>query len=254
MKTKTLALSAFLSMGLFVACGGDDKRDRDDTMNPDDGSGGSSGSGGSGGSTATGGSGGRGGSGGSSSTGGSGGGSSTGGTGGGSGTGGSGGSSTGGSGGSSTGGSGGSGTGGTGGSGTGGSGGSRDGGVDGGRTDGGGGGGNASFAAVRMLIQMRCGTGNNNCHSGNSTHTVLTNDAGLHQRLVNMMGKCRANPLVTPNDPAKSLIVQKVKGSVMNCGSRMPKDCSPDSQSNPCLNETQIETIENWIKAGALAQ
>jgi hypothetical protein len=52
--------------------------------------------------------------------------------------------------------------------------------------------------------------------------------------------QCTSRALVEPGDPTTSYLVNKLTGSGMCTGSRMPK-------GGPMLSPTQIDTIRAWI-------
>ncbi len=111
-------------------------------------------------------------------------------------------------------------------------------------TGGAGGGAAASFADVTALFAANC----IGCHTG-TPHTDLR-AAGLYARIVNQndtKAPCTAQKLIVPNNPAMSLISNKIKGTNLNgCGNRMPSGCT-----TKCLMPAQIATVDNWINAGA---
>lgn len=56
--------------------------------------------------------------------------------------------------------------------------------------------------------------------------------------------QCADRLLVAPGSPSTSYLIDKLKGTNMCAGSRMPK-------AGP-LTQAQINLVENWITAGAI--
>jgi hypothetical protein len=110
----------------------------------------------------------------------------------------------------------------------------------GGKSGGTGGGAAVAFSQVATIIGKTCGT----CHA--ASMPVLKNDMNLRTTLTTFKAMpCANNPLVTPNDPSKSAIVQLVS---KQCGATvMPVGC----KSTPCIPQADLTTITNWINAGA---
>ena len=54
---------------------------------------------------------------------------------------------------------------------------------------------------------------------------------------------------IKPNDPNNSYLIRKIEGAPGISGSRMPFGCG--SSSNPCLDQTTINQIIEWVNEGA---
>lgn len=91
--------------------------------------------------------------------------------------------------------------------------------------------GSVSFSKdVQPILQSRCV----NCHGGQRTSQSL--DMTSYQKL--MTGSSNG-PVIVPGDPVNSLLIRMVQQG------KMPKN-------GPLLLPQQIQTLSNWIKAGAL--
>ena len=126
------------------------------------------------------------------------------------------------------------------------------------------GGGAPTFAQVEAIIGANCRT--SGCHhsgtgTGVNNHVDLRAN-GLYGRLMmDVTGAGAAKPevkcmstskLVVPNSPQTSLLLGMlgtVTSARMGCGARMPDGCKPAGPV--CLTTAQIQTIQNWINAGA---
>lgn len=115
---------------------------------------------------------------------------------------------------------------------------------------GGSGGAAVTFAAVSKILNDRCV----NCHNGSAHMDLRTND-GLYERLTTpITGRaqgCNGKTLVVPSMKAMSFLLNKVEPDAdrMGCGAVMPKGCSMNM--NQCLSDMDVQTLENWIQAGA---
>jgi hypothetical protein len=134
---------------------------------------------------------------------------------------------------------------------TGGAGGST-GGVGGGGT---GGAGTATFKAVAAIIETNCTTGD--CHGNSSNHTIFDMPATLRTTLLGMPGgskgmngTCMDETLVVPSMPEKSLLYNIVNANPP-CAARMPYMCGMGGNNPACLKASDIQTIRDWIMAGA---
>ena len=104
-----------------------------------------------------------------------------------------------------------------------------------------------TFGQISTLIPGTCG--GTECHTG-TQELSLRNDAGLYRRLLDTaVSECGGAHLVVPGNPQGSAIIQLVNRRCTKRGMPfyMPKDCT----RNPCLPASQIQTITNWIQAGA---
>ncbi len=87
------------------------------------------------------------------------------------------------------------------------------------------------------------------CHAGTTPEEALNLSQGLaHSNIVNVSAKQLAGMLrVRPGQPDQSYLVHKIQGtqaSVGGTGNRMPLVGTP-------LTQAQIDTIRDWIAAGA---
>jgi hypothetical protein len=91
------------------------------------------------------------------------------------------------------------------------------------------------------------------CHQGASPPggLNLTSDFS-YAMLVNVASQeLSSMKRIAPNDPANSYLFHKIngtQGTVGGFGSKMPQGCPG---SRPCLNSTEINTIQSWINSGA---
>jgi hypothetical protein len=118
-----------------------------------------------------------------------------------------------------------------------------------------GGAGTATFKAVAAIIGASCTT--DTCHSSSSGHTVLDMEASLRTNLLGMPGgekgmngTCKSQTLVVPSMPEKSLLYNIINANPP-CASRMPYMCGKGGTNPECLKASDIQTIRDWIAAGA---
>jgi hypothetical protein len=116
-------------------------------------------------------------------------------------------------------------------------------------------GGGNTFAAVKTLIGMNCGTGM--CHNAASKQLDFQGTADLHALLTTPIATtiphCNGSTLAVSMD-ANSLIVRITKGATM-CSeggqmkniARMPDNCT----GNKCFSDAQVKILTDWIAAGA---
>jgi hypothetical protein len=117
-------------------------------------------------------------------------------------------------------------------------------------------GGAGSFAAVKAILSTNCAISGCHGNNGGTMHIDFRDNAGLYMRLTGNApntapSACRNRTIVTPGMPTQSLIVAMIEapnGPRMSCGARMPDDCPT---ARPCLTAAQIQTIRDWITAGA---
>ncbi|MCG8557093.1 MAG: hypothetical protein MJD61_17680 [Proteobacteria bacterium] len=104
----------------------------------------------------------------------------------------------------------------------------------------------AGFAAVNAILQSRC----SQCHGSAMTSGMFDlegDDCTAYRKLVGAVStslSCATRILLVPGDPAASLLVDKLQPSP-DCGVRMPL--------GGALPQDQIDTIADWVQAGALA-
>lgn len=131
--------------------------------------------------------------------------------------------------------------------------------------------GNAAFAAVRAVFDLRCA----GCHNGTGNGaarvklsavglntTPLSDDelyAALTNPLPNTVPSCAGGTLVVPGSLANSQLISKLNDDTPTCGAptlpnnRMPRGnpaCSSANTTN-CLTDEQLAAITTWIAAGA---
>lgn len=145
-----------------------------------------------------------------------------------------------------------------------GAGGSHAGGSSGGASGGSSGGGSgATFAAVKTLIGMKCGTGT--CHNKASGHVDFQGTTDLHGLLTTALPSnalhCGGSTLAVAGNAAMSLLVA-ITSTTTNSAKcttgngtvdKMPSGCSGTGAS-ACLTADQIKVFSDWIAAGAPAQ
>jgi hypothetical protein len=148
--------------------------------------------------------------------------------------------------------------------------------------------GAVAFAAVKSLLNTKCGT----CHRPRDAGAPLFDfqtEAGLYDRLIaplpdNEEGMCgfgdagidggdaapQSRRLVVPSDPGQSFLYLKVAGtqpSDPTCGVRMPRirltaedggpagttgcDQADGGAASNCLSQSDLDVILHWIAQGA---
>ena len=118
---------------------------------------------------------------------------------------------------------------------------------NGGGGGGGGGGGIPTLAAnVQPILNANCAF--SGCHAGTSPQQGLNLSAGVsHSNIVGVVSNESALFRVKAGDPDSSYLVHKIQGSqgtVGGSGVRMPLGGT--------LSQDDIDTIRDWITAGAL--
>ena len=119
----------------------------------------------------------------------------------------------------------------------------------------------ATFTAVKSLIGMSCGTGN--CHNKASKQLDYQGTTDLHALLTTALPAntpfCNGSILAVPNDLMSSLLFNITSKAAPTCKegnnpaktiARMPDNCKAGTMT-PCLSDTQIKVISDWIAAGA---
>lgn len=83
-----------------------------------------------------------------------------------------------------------------------------------------------------------------NC-SGEVCHSGAWGGSGAHRTLVDVPARecCDGRKLVRPGDPGESYVIQKLRGTDLCNGGKMPLDRTIDARD--------IATIEDWICEGA---
>jgi hypothetical protein len=117
---------------------------------------------------------------------------------------------------------------------------------------------------TQVYTDIIVGRGCIECHapadSGAVRHNTLdmSSQSAAYAHLVNVptMGPaCGKDPLirVTPGDPSKSVMYEKVSEDSPPCGVRMPYGCNmtPPNLGLRCLNTTEQQEVADWITAGA---
>lgn len=136
------------------------------------------------------------------------------------------------------------------------------GGVGGASAGAGGGGGSAgaspTFAAVKTLIGMSCGTGQ--CHDKASKQLDFQGTTDLYSLLTKPIAlpiaHCTGSTLAVPND-ANSLLYRVtqpnamcLENGAMKVIARMPDNCKTTG-TPMCLSAAQVKVITDWLSAGA---
>lgn len=107
------------------------------------------------------------------------------------------------------------------------------------------------------VIRTRCTL---RCHSGagaGAQQFSAATSAELYQRWVSKPSQQSYKQLVTPREPERSYVVDKILdkqgappvGVGSGSGLRMPYGCNP--MTNTCLTATETCKLINWIRAGA---
>ena len=104
------------------------------------------------------------------------------------------------------------------------------------------------FSSISMLLAASCG--GTTCHTTRQK-PMLVNNASLHSTLLDtVVSECGGAHLVVPGNPDGSAIIQLVNRRCTKSGRAfyMPRNCT----TNPCLPAAQLQTLTQWIQAGAL--
>jgi hypothetical protein len=96
-----------------------------------------------------------------------------------------------------------------------------------------------TFATVYTTVLSGCG-----CHSAGAGGLTFGNEQATYNALVNIASRCGGRPLVTPGDPANSVLHDKVANASPACGSRMPR-------GGRALPAATVQILTDWITAGA---
>ncbi len=92
---------------------------------------------------------------------------------------------------------------------------------------------------IQPIFTVRCAVAG--CHTGTTASAGMRLDAGFaYDNLLNPTPP--TSPRVIPKDPARSLLVQRIEGTITP---RMPLGRDP-------LPQAQIDLIKRWISEGAL--
>jgi len=103
--------------------------------------------------------------------------------------------------------------------------------------------GNFVPANVQAIFDVHC----IHCHSGSSAPVGQRLDSvNAYAAIVNRASvEVPSQKRITPNDPTNSYLFRKIIGDAGIVGDRMPQD------GPPYLTNAQIDTIRQWILAGA---
>lgn len=91
------------------------------------------------------------------------------------------------------------------------------------------------------ILQQNCGGGM--CHGADSNYSNFAESEEAALALVGESGEATcasAGPLIDPDNPAASIIIQKVTASSPPCGTRMPVVGGP-------LSQEDITCLQEWI-------
>lgn len=104
-----------------------------------------------------------------------------------------------------------------------------------------------TFGEVYGILAATCGGGQSGCHVGGMSAELALPDAdAAYAALVGVASRrCDGELLVAPGDPDQSLLVTVLEGDT-ECVKAMPLNRDP-------LSAADVETIRDWIAAGALA-
>ncbi len=109
----------------------------------------------------------------------------------------------------------------------------------------------ATFIDVQLVLNG-AGCTESGCH-GSDNKGGLDLVASPWDALVNTKAEgCISSDRkrVVPGDPGKSYLLNKVRGTNLCGGTRMPKGCGTGGGPK-CLTNEDIATLESWIRGGA---
>lgn len=108
----------------------------------------------------------------------------------------------------------------------------------------------AEFIDVRIAF-FGAGCTEGGCHNGDSKGGLNLRD-DMWSALVNVpAATCKdGRKLVVPGKPSESYIVNKVRGTRLCSGDRMPLGCG-EPNGDACFSEERLAALEGWIRSGA---
>lgn len=111
----------------------------------------------------------------------------------------------------------------------------------------------AAFIDVRIAF-FGAGCTEGGCHNGDSKGGLNLAD-DMWSALVNVPAStCMdGRKLVVPGKPSESYILNKVRGTRLCGGDRMPVGCG-EPNGGVCFSEERLATLEGWIRNGAPAE
>jgi len=84
---------------------------------------------------------------------------------------------------------------------------------------------------VKAIVQRNCAS----CHSSFTSYATFTSHRA---------NPCGGDSLAQAGDPANSAFLELVQGQ---CSTLMPRGC----KTAPCISAADIQTVTDWVKAGA---
>jgi hypothetical protein len=108
----------------------------------------------------------------------------------------------------------------------------------------------ASFIDVQLVLNG-AGCTESGCH-GNDKKGGLNLADDAWTALVNVPAhSCKdGRKLVVPGKPNSSYLLNKLRGTELCNGERMPKGCGQGG-ADQCLSDERLATLESWIRGGA---
>lgn len=99
------------------------------------------------------------------------------------------------------------------------------------------------YSAVQEIFTARCIA----CHAGSAApQGLILSENFSYDAIVNIQSNQQTNlDLVEPGQPEESYLIHKIRGDAGITGGQMPRN------GPPFLDESQIQTIVDWVSAGA---
>lgn len=107
-----------------------------------------------------------------------------------------------------------------------------------------------AFIDVRIAF-FGAGCTEGGCHNDDSKGGLNLRD-DMWSALVNVPAStCKdGRKLVVPGKPSESYLLNKVRGTRLCSGDRMPLGCG-EPNGDVCFSEERLATLEGWIRSGA---
>jgi len=107
-----------------------------------------------------------------------------------------------------------------------------------------------AFIDVRIAF-FGAGCTEGGCHNGDSKGGLNLVD-NTWSALVNVpAATCKdGRKLVVPGKPSESYLLNKVRGTRLCSGDRMPLGCG-EPNGGVCFSDERLATLEGWIRSGA---
>lgn len=118
--------------------------------------------------------------------------------------------------------------------------------------------GASGFAAVQTIFSRSCAVGGPSCHNSPMGRFPILSASMSRTNLVGVMSMQVAVSLVTPGNPGRSFLMNKIEGTMdmlpecramgADCGQRMPM------VGGVQLSPAEVATVRDWIASGAMMQ